>query len=204
LELLGIPKSRIIEVAAPFVQVERLAVVRGANASGVPHHALLGDLRRRLRDAAGVEKSTASSRLFISRSKTVSRSSSQRRILNQHELETFLSKENFETVHPETLPFSKQVSLFSGASVIAGAHGAGMYNLIFASPGTPVLEFYTHSWWDHAACRISSMLEMPHFHLFSESADKQDNFIVPIGDLDKILADILPGDSHARAAETLF
>ncbi len=204
LELLGVSPSQIHEIDAPFVRVEKLAVFRSANASGVPHFDVLSTLRKNLLESAGEKNSPSSSKIFISRSQTPSRSRSQRRILNQDQVMALLQKEGFETAHPEKLTFPDQIRLFSKASVIAGAHGAGIYNLLFAPSATPILEFYTHSWWDHAACRISSLFEMPHFHLFSSSTDQADNFSVAIADLDKILADVLPGDSHSRAAEALF
>ena len=193
-----------MEVEAPLIRVEKLALFRSANASGVPHLAPLSELRNQLLESAGDKNARPSSRIFISRSQTPSQSRSQRKILNQEKVTALLEKEGFETVHPETLPFREQIQLFSRASAIAGAHGAGIYNLLFAPRSTPILEFYTHSWWDHAACRISSLFEMPHFHLFSHSHDKEDNFFVSLQDLNKILADILPDVDITRGAEKVF
>lgn len=204
LELLGLPASRIVEVDAPFVRVERLWASRSSGVTGIPHLALLEKLRTGLLAAADIKAHATERRVFISRSKTRSRSSSQRRILNQPEVERVLQKHGFETVHPETLPFVEQVRLFAGVSAMAGAHGAGSYNLLFAPAGTPVIELYNHSYWEHAACRISGMLGLPHFHLFSENADAERNFEVDVARLEKLLAIALPEADLRAACESIF
>ncbi|HUA51661.1 MAG TPA: glycosyltransferase family 61 protein, partial [Candidatus Sulfotelmatobacter sp.] len=50
------------------------------------------------------------------------------------------ARHGFEPVSPEALGFVDQVKLFAAASVIAGPHGAGLANMVFAPPGTPVVE----------------------------------------------------------------
>ncbi len=84
----------------------------------------------------------AGQRLFVSR-----RRAHRRRLANEAELEPLLRRAGFKTVCLEEFDFTGQVGLFASASVIAGIHGAGLSNLVFASPGARVIELYspTHS-----------------------------------------------------------
>ncbi|WP_173582948.1 glycosyltransferase family 61 protein [Acetobacter musti] len=58
----------------------------------------------------------------------------------QAEIERVLKDEELEKVFPEKLDFETQAALFRQAEFIMAPHGAGLANLIFAKPGTMVLE----------------------------------------------------------------
>lgn len=78
-----------------------------------------------------------------------------RRILNEHAVIDVLSNYGFETVQPETLSYLEQVSLFSEAGMIVGAHGAGLTNMLFCQPGFSAVElfngYYSRVYWSLAA-----------------------------------------------------
>jgi capsular polysaccharide biosynthesis protein len=76
-----------------------------------------------------------SRKLFVTRSREATR-----RLLNSDEIERIAEQFGFEIVACETLSFGEQVRLFSEARIIAGAHGAGLVNMVFAPPGTQVIE----------------------------------------------------------------
>ena len=57
-------------------------------------------------------------------------------------LETFFSSAGFEIVDCGELPVREQISVTSSASAIAGIHGAAMTNLLWAAPGTRVIELF--------------------------------------------------------------
>ena len=59
---------------------------------------------------------------------------------DEQQLEAFLSAAGFEVVHLEDTQWIEQIRLFQNARVIAGPHGAGLSNLVFARPGTIVIE----------------------------------------------------------------
>ena len=63
-----------------------------------------------------------------------------RRLLNEAEIAAIASEQGFEIIRSEALPFETQVALFSEASVIAGPHGAGFVNMVFAPRGARVIE----------------------------------------------------------------
>jgi hypothetical protein len=77
-------------------------------------------------------------KLFISRA-----GNSQahfRRLLNEDEIASIAREQGFEIVRCEELSFAAQVTMFSEASIIAGAHGAGLINMIFAPPTAKIVE----------------------------------------------------------------
>jgi capsular polysaccharide biosynthesis protein len=63
-----------------------------------------------------------------------------RRLLNEAEIAAIASQQGFEIIRTEELSFETQVTLFSEASVIAGPHGAGCVNMVFAPRGARVIE----------------------------------------------------------------
>lgn len=54
-----------------------------------------------------------------------------------------LDQFGYERIAPENLSFAEQQDLFAGTRVLAGAHGAGLTNLLWMEPGTRVVELAT-------------------------------------------------------------
>lgn len=81
-------------------------------------------------DAAPVDKSR---RIFLARKSHAARP------YNQAEISALAQDEGFEIHYLEDLSFRESVKLFTEAEAIAGPHGAGFANSIFASPGTRLL-----------------------------------------------------------------
>ncbi|WP_338684445.1 glycosyltransferase family 61 protein [Haloferula helveola] len=61
-------------------------------------------------------------------------------------IEKSFEAEGFKVVDCGKLSVREQILLASGATAIAGIHGAAMSNLIWARPGTPVLELFQSSY----------------------------------------------------------
>jgi hypothetical protein len=202
LEVLGVGRERIVEIEEEWFTADEMLCLRAAPSSGVPHGELLRLLRRRLVDGAGGSTAAAGRRLWIRRGET--QSSSKRRLLNEAEVATVLAGHGFGEVFPEQLAFREQVRLFAGASWLCGAHGAGIYNLLFAANGIGVIEFYNHAYWDHAAARLCSLLGQQHYHIFSRNEDPERNFHVPCGQLRKLLSGLLPDANRTDACEAEF
>lgn len=76
-------------------------------------------------------------RIYVSRER-----STGRRIKNETELRLLLEEFGFTTIYSETLTFSEQVRIFSGASHIVAPHGAGLTNIVFCKPNTKILELF--------------------------------------------------------------
>jgi len=96
-------------------------------------------------------------RIFISRAEEAQ--AWRRRLLNHEEIESIAKRHDFEVVALEGLSFSEQVRLFSGAAVIARAHGAGFANMVFAPAGTKLVELigprFSESPWSMEYARIA-------------------------------------------------
>jgi hypothetical protein len=70
----------------------------------------------------------------------VSRRNSSRSIPEESQLEDLLRAEGFFIAHLENMSWTDQVSLFQGARVVVGPHGAGLSNLVFTPTGATVIE----------------------------------------------------------------
>jgi capsular polysaccharide biosynthesis protein len=71
-------------------------------------------------------------------------------VANEGEVERLLHEEGFTTVSSGSLSVAEQILLFSQATHVVGAHGAGLANMVFCRPGARVIEFVTddpHAHW---------------------------------------------------------
>lgn len=146
LELCGIDPSRIHwHGRGAHVECERLVVssppapLGGATARSV---AFLRErcIPRELRDRPDARR-----RLFLARKAT-------RRVANMDAVEPVLRKHGVEVVATEGLSFDEQVRMFAGASLLVGAHGAGLTNAIFMPAGSALVEVVPS--WYAVACYL--------------------------------------------------
>jgi hypothetical protein len=162
LRLLGLDRFPARRLPASFVQVERLILPHSAINSGTPRGEHLAALRDRMWKGADVVPARRR-RIFISRA------GSTRAILNEADLIPLLNAHGFEIVQAEKLSLTEQVRLFSQAQIVAGAHGAGMMNQLFAPKGTDIIEFFNPVFWHENNARISTLLGQRHWHLFGRN-----------------------------------
>lgn len=146
LELCGVDQSRIHwHGRGAHAECERLVVssppapLGGATARSV---AFLRErcIPRELRAGTGARR-----RLFLARKAT-------RRVSNMDAIEPVLRKHGVEVVTAEGLSFDEQVRLFAGASLLVGAHGAGLTNAIFMPAGSTLVEVVPS--WYAVACYL--------------------------------------------------
>lgn len=62
------------------------------------------------------------------------------------EIEDIFTRYGFMVVDCAALSVREQMRIASGAPAIAGLHGAAMTNLLWAQPGTPVIEIFSPHW----------------------------------------------------------
>ncbi|WP_337995972.1 glycosyltransferase 61 family protein [Oleispirillum naphthae] len=79
-------------------------------------------------------------RLFITRT------GGHRRLHGEAELTALLAARGFSAVDPAALPPQEQAALFAEAACIAGPHGAGLVNALFAPPDAPLVEILNPGW----------------------------------------------------------
>jgi hypothetical protein len=65
-----------------------------------------------------------------------------RQVTNEGELIEYLGARGFQVIVPEKMTAVEKIRAFAEASVIVGAHSAGLVNLAFASPGAAVVELF--------------------------------------------------------------
>jgi capsular polysaccharide biosynthesis protein len=167
LRLLGIGDERMVEPRerGGQISVERLLLCAAQQRSTVPHAAYLGAIRDRLLLAVtGAARHPAPWRRIY-----ISRAGSTRRVRNEEALLPVLDY-GFELVRCEELTMAEQVRLFSEATAVAGAHGAGMINPVFCNPGATVIEIYNRQRWNHCICRVNLLMGNVHWHVFGENA----------------------------------
>lgn len=119
-------------------------------ASGFVRRSDLVLLRSKLLLDAGDVLSETPKRVFISRALAKGRSSAA-----EPAIEKRMTGEGFELVLAEKLSFSQQVKIFSAADEIAGLHGAGLANILFARPGTKVTEFFSPEYTNDCYARLA-------------------------------------------------
>ena len=76
-------------------------------------------------------------RLFISRENAF-----MRKIINEQEIFDCVKEYGFEKVFMEHLTVVEQAELLHEAEYVIGTHGAGMTNIVFARPGTVIIELF--------------------------------------------------------------
>lgn len=85
------------------------------------------------------EKAPEAERIFVSRSLFSNSHHDQRKCSNESELMRIAAEEyGFTPVFVETLPWPKQIALFSHARLILGLFGSGLLNALFSSAGARV------------------------------------------------------------------
>jgi capsular polysaccharide biosynthesis protein len=141
LQLLGIGPDRLVELEYPGAyRVRDLLYPSTCSSVANPRLPFQPHIAAWLRTvyAPWCSRRPPSRRIFISRSGA--KEAHDRRLLNDLEIEAVAARHGFEIVACETLSFSEQVKLFSEASVIAGPHGAGFTNMVFAPETARIVE----------------------------------------------------------------
>jgi capsular polysaccharide biosynthesis protein len=109
-------------------------------------------------------------RLWISRNRA-----RYRRLQNEDEILALLSREGFEKVELERLSFREQVDILSQANAVAGPHGAGMTNLLFAPHGTRVLEFFPPGFVNPVFYSMANSQDQEYYYLTGYSLPEDRN-----------------------------
>ena len=138
-----------------------------------------------LRGSVPSSGSTSSRRLYITRQRAHGR-----RIANEEELLSLLDEFGFSTIVAEEMSWLEQITLFRGAEIIVGAHGAGLANLVFCT-NARVVEFIADSYPYTAYPRLSRQLGLRHDCLSSEPVDPMSvhssDLVVPLQELRAVL-----------------
>ena len=154
LAAIGIDPANVRQVKAPAEVTVDNAVVPSMLSPGGYGPAIPAWYRRRLGLARAHEQADKTRRrLFISRG-----AATRRLIEDEARLYAAVAPLGFEYLVPDKLSFAEQVALFASAEVVIGAMGSNLTNVIFARPGTKVIEiaheklFAKYIWFISNAC----------------------------------------------------
>lgn len=82
----------------------------------------------------------ANKKVFISRKDQKGSKFQSRGLSKKNEIENIFMSFGFQIVFMEDLSFFEQIKLSSSSISIAGFHGAGLSNMVWANPGTKIIE----------------------------------------------------------------
>ena len=163
LDFLDIPKEKRVKAHGPVLVKDLVFSPVWVNGGFIPPVDLA-----MLRNAIlpRIEPSNEPPRdIYISRSL-----SRNRPLANEPEIEEFLRDRGFSIIHFEKISFAEQMSLVAGAKRIVAPHGAGLANLVAATPGTSVVEFLSRNWFN--TCYAKFAVQLACHYRFVESRDK--------------------------------
>ena len=140
LEKLGIDRSRVVQTAKqPYLTCDELLLVSLDHHVNMTMHRFVPEWVNATFSVhdKSAKKNSIEKKLYIKRPTGV-----RRAIDNADEVENLLLGFGFKSVFMEGLTIDEQAHLFSQADVIVAQHGGALTNLVFARPGTKVVEIF--------------------------------------------------------------
>ena len=131
LDRLGIPAEQRLVVPREHAPAYRCETLRTATAPPIAAEWPTAFLRELFLPEP---PSSTSRRIYIRRE------GPRRAVRNEDDVIAVLETSGFETLSMDGPSVCEQASTFAGAEAIVSAHGAALANLVFASPGTAVVE----------------------------------------------------------------
>jgi capsular polysaccharide biosynthesis protein len=152
--------------------------------------------RRMLAGVGAIGPVASPRRIFISRRKTGTRT-----LANETHVEQLLHAHGFETHSMEDYPLAKQARLVREAEIVVATHGAGLANLVFARPGTQVIEIVPAGRFNYACYpKRTRFLGLEHQLVFAECPDRKQVLHVSLEAVAAALAEAESAAPHIAAA----
>jgi capsular polysaccharide biosynthesis protein len=198
IQMLGIDEHKILRLpAGTLVQADEVIVpsfinnweaidFRGHSScqkQWLPHW--IGDLYR---DQISLESENPDrarpTKIYVSRALAGYRS-----IENEDQLLGMLQQKGYHIYHLEKLSVREQIALFSNASIVLGAHGAGFANVLFCRRNTIVCELFPQYYHDASFKVLAQALDLQYNYMICSTPDitiepQKENIVV---DLDRFL-----------------
>jgi hypothetical protein len=178
LTALGIKRGQLIQPHCRLLlEADQLIV------PSLPTPACIRELGQMLAEGLGVFRRQSNRRVYISRRKT-----GRRTIENEDELEALLHSCGFETHYMETYPLATQAQLLADAEIVVAPHGAGLANLLFARPGTHVIEIVPAGRYNATCYPEKSRIFGLHHQLIFAERNPKHGMSVMLGDVETALS----------------
>ncbi|MEL7067981.1 MAG: glycosyltransferase family 61 protein [Cyanobacteria bacterium J06581_3] len=163
LEMLGIHNSKLIFIDSEcHIKAEKLIVPSFPGSTGDPPGWVCNFLRESLLKHRK-PITPISNRLYISRAKA-----KHRKVVNEENVIHYLEGMGFKTIFLEDHDLATQISLFSNAEAVVAPHGAGLTNLMWCSPRTKVLEFFSPNYVNVCFWAIANQINLDYFYLVGD------------------------------------
>jgi len=165
LEFLGVPQHEVIHIEAPMV-FDRLVLV---SPMAFGRYEISPLITETLRDHPRVRElwRRPKRRMYVPR-----RGVGMRRVVNAAAVEEALRQLGFEVFDNAEHPVREQVRAFRDAALVVSAHGAGLSNIVYCDPGTPVVEVVPEGY-DQGVTSYRSLADLfglPYVQLFAKEA----------------------------------
>ncbi|MEM7345167.1 MAG: glycosyltransferase family 61 protein [Chloroflexota bacterium] len=108
------------------------------------------------------------------------RDTTNRQVINEDEVATFLQKQGFQIITLTELSFSKQLELFASARVVIGPHGAGLTNMLFAPSTATLIELIPDDQVNHCFWLIANAVGHRYTFLAGQTMNAQRDFTVSL------------------------
>ncbi|HEY8696722.1 MAG TPA: glycosyltransferase family 61 protein [Rhizomicrobium sp.] len=142
-------------------------------------------IRNLVFEGYGIAPKPASRRLYINRS-----DARKRRIVNEAEIWPLFEARGFESVAAATLSFEAQIALFAEAAVVAGPHGAGFANMLFAPEGARLIEIVNLEKVKDTYLLLAKSLGQRHSAVIGSQGDRNEWFRADPQAIEVALADL--------------
>lgn len=131
-------------------------------------------------------------RIYVSREQA-----GKRRLQNEVEVRALLKQMDFETVRLERMSIADQVSCFQQASLVVGAHGAGLTNILFAND-CRLIELQACDRVKPHYLLLAKACCLPYCPVLGSNADAQEDFSVDPSQLAEAVRGISQRPCRAR------
>ncbi|MDT0677447.1 glycosyltransferase family 61 protein [Autumnicola musiva] len=146
-----------------------------SNTSGYMPAEYINYIKKVVFDGYNITSTENDRKVYISRSL-----SKRRKLINEEEIESFLSGNGFDIIHAENLNYREQVKLFSECDIIISPHGAGLTNILYASNAT-IVELHPEDYTPSHYCLLSKACNHNYYSFFGNEMNEDMSWQLNIG-----------------------
>lgn len=161
---LGIEQARIIASdEVPYLRARELVVPSIPLGGGCFRPWMTEFLRASFLSGNPPDMRSSGRRLYISRARA-----GYRRILNEADVLQFLRRRGFEKVALEALSVREQAATMASSDAVVAAHGGGLSNIVFCSPGTKIIEIFSPELVAGYFWKLSNQMKLDYYYLLGK------------------------------------
>jgi capsular polysaccharide biosynthesis protein len=163
LDALGVDRNKLIEADRDQFHIRADTLLAPGITPQVPARWVCDFLHQELGSKLGPGTIDSAERLYVSRN-----DARNRRLLNEDAVMAELAPRGFQKVTLTGLSVTDQAKLFRDARVIITPHGSGLTNMVFANPGTVVIELFQPAYVNSCYWAIADFLGIDYYALIGK------------------------------------